>query len=448
MLTSTRPSSTGKDDSPVNETQPTLSLQSVRRLLLAVQGLLHPPENPATKADILSAIRRMGALQIDTIHVVARSPYLVLFSRLGSYDPRWLEELLAEGKLFEYWAHAACFLPIEDYPLYVSRMEVFNMYYYTPEWLEKNQTTVELVMQRIRENGEVRSADFERTDGKKGGTWWDWKVEKRVLEYLHTNGSLMIARREKFQRVYNLRERVLAGWDDSQAPSLEEAKDELTLRAVRALGAAPARWVPDYYRLPKTGMPARLERMVENGQLKRVSVEGRPEPWYVHPENTSLLEYALLGELIPTYTTLLSPFDPLTWDRERARVLFDFDFTLECYVPQAKRRYGYFLLPILYEGALAGRLDAKAHRKEGIFEVRALYLEPGVRIDENAVQAIAGAIQRCAEWHGATQIAIRKTEPEMFGAMLSQALGGQAVLPQVDLDLAEDEELKDVQDLL
>lgn len=431
----------------MSQTIPTLTIQSVRNLLLAVQGVLQPPAHPATKEDVLSAIRRMGALQIDTINVVARSPYLVLFSRLGDYNPHWLEELLAEGKLFEYWSHAACFLPIEDYPMYVSRMEKWNKHYYTPEWVEKHQDTINLVMQRVRENGEVRSADFERTDGKKG-TWWDWKVEKRILEYLHTSGLLMIARRENFQRVYNLRERILPGWEDPRPLTLEEAHDALTLRSVRALGAAPARWVPDYFRLPKMGMPARLERMVENGQLKRIAVEGRSEPWYVHPENTSLLEYALMGELTPTYTTLLSPFDPVTWDRERARVLFDFDFTLECYVPQAKRRYGYFLLPILHEGALIGRLDAKAYRKEGIFEVRAIYLEPTVKLREDTAQAVAGAIQRCAAWHGTPQVAIRKSEPEIFGQMLIQALGGQAVAIPSDLEPVEEEELKDVQDLL
>jgi uncharacterized protein YcaQ len=436
-----------KDKTPVKETQPPLTLPSIRRLLLAVQGLLEPPSHPATKEDILGAIRRMGALQIDTIHVVARSPYLVLFSRLGDYNPRWLEDLLAEGLLFEYWSHAACFLPIEDYPLYVSRMEKWNRYYYTPEWINTHQPTIDLVLRRIQNDGEVRSADFERTDGKKG-TWWDWKIEKRILEYLHTTGELMIARREKFQRVYDLRERILPGWNGAPPLSLEEAYDQLTLRSVRALGAAPARWVPDYFRLPKAGMPDRLERMAENGQIRRVTVVGRSEPWYVHPENLSLLESARAGELAPTYTTLLSPFDPLTWDRERDRVLFDFDFTLECYVPQAKRRYGYFLLPILHQESLVGRLDAKAHRKEGIFEVRALYLESAVKIDAEIAQAIASAIQRCAAWHGAAQVTIRKTDPERFGAMLYEALGSQAIFLSESQELSEKEERKDAQGLL
>jgi uncharacterized protein len=218
----------------------TITLNTVRHLLLAVQGLLHPPEHQVVKEDVLAAIRRMGALQIDTIHVVSRSPYLVLFSRLGNYDPHWLDELLAEGRLFEYWAHAACFIPIEDYPLYNSRMEKLDGHYYPPEWYNTNEQVIHLVMQRIRNTGEVRSADFERTDGKKG-SWWDWKIEKRVLEYLHTRGDLMIARREKFQRVYNLRERILPGWKEIQALPLEAAEDELAVRTVRVLGAAPAR---------------------------------------------------------------------------------------------------------------------------------------------------------------------------------------------------------------
>jgi uncharacterized protein len=351
-------------------TQLTLTLNDARLLLLSVQGLTHPPAHPAAKADVLTAIRRMGALQIDTIHVVARSPYLVLFSRIGHYDPHWLEELLAEGELFEYWSHAACFVPIEDYPLYVSRMQRFFQRYYTPEWIAEHQTTVDQVITCIREGGPVRSADFERTDGRRG-TWWDWKVEKQVLEYLYTMGNLMIARREKFQRVYDLRERVLPGWDRVEAPSLEQAQDELAVRAVRVLGLAPARWVPDDFRLPKQGIGKRLDALVDAGRLERVSVEGWAEPWYLHPENRSLLEYAAMGELEPTYTTLLSPFDPLTWDRERASVLFNFDYLLECYTPEPKRRYGYFVLPVLHEGQLIGRLDAKAHRKDRIFEVRA-----------------------------------------------------------------------------
>lgn len=398
-------------------TEISLPLPAVRLMLLAVQGLLNPPAQPATKEAVLNTIRRMGTLQIDTIHVVARSPYLVLFSRLGDYNPRWLDELLAEGALFEYWAHAACFLPIEDYPLFRHRMELFNRHWYKPEWIEAHSETIARVLSHVHEQGEVRSADFERSDGQKG-SWWNWKAEKQVLEYLHTSGSLMIARRENFQRVYNLRERILPGWDEAHTIPKESAYDELTERSVRLLGAAPARWVHDYFRLPKRGTPERLEHLANEDRLLRVSVPGFSEPWYLHPENIALAEAAQAGELVPSLTTLLSPFDPLTWDRDRGRTLFNFDYTIECYTPEAKRRYGYFSLPILHLGQLAGRLDAKAHRKDGRFEVKALHLEAHATPNEELAAGVAQAIQRCASWHKTPAVEIGRCEPETFKEMV------------------------------
>lgn len=395
----------------------TLPLSAVRLMQLSLQGLLHPPVQPANKESVLETIRRMGTLQIDTIHVVARSPYLVLYSRLGQYNPRWLEELLPEGALFEYWAHAACFQPIEDYPLFYHRMEQFNRKYYNPEWIERHAETIERVMTQIREQGEVRSSDFERSDGQKG-SWWNWKEEKQVLEYLHTCGQLMIARREKFQRIYDLRERVLPTWNAAQSFSQDTARDVLVERTVRILGAAPMRWVPDYFRLPKTGMAARLERLVKEDRLLRIHVIGSSDPWYLHPENLSLAQSAQAGELTPTLTTLLSPFDPLVWDRDRARTLFGFDYTIECYTPGPKRRYGYFSLPILHKDQLVGRLDAKAHRKEGRFEVKAIHLEAQVAPTEELAECIAAALQGCADWHQTPQVDVVTREPAIFNDML------------------------------
>src|ERR1700741_1342439 len=177
---------------------------AVRHLLLAAQGLDRRPRRRATKADVLAAIRRMGVLQIDTIHVVARSPYLVLWSRLGAYDPRWLDQLLAEGALFEYWAHEASFIPIEDYPLLRHRMlDPHSLgWKYSHGWIEKHPAHAERVLSEIREKGPVRSADFDRQDGVKKPGWWEWKPEKRALEGLFTAGGLMAARRESLQRVY------------------------------------------------------------------------------------------------------------------------------------------------------------------------------------------------------------------------------------------------------
>lgn len=397
-----------------------LTPDGARSVMLAAQGLLRRPPKQATKRDVLGAVRRMGALQIDTIQVVARSPYLVLWSRLGDYDPRWLEELLAEGKLFEYWSHEACFLPVEDYPLYRHRMldAEAQGWHYSRRWVEAHREEIERLLAFVRERGPVRSADFERTDGKAGG-WWEWKTEKRALEMLFTAGELMIARRVNFQRVYDLRERVLPSCDDGRLPPVEEARRGLALKAVRALGVTTARWVADYFRTPKRETLDTVAALAREGALLTAQVEGWGEPALFHPENRKLVREAAAGRLVPELTTLLSPFDPLVWDRARARAAFGFDYRLECYTPAPRRRFGYFTLPVLRRGALVGRLDAKAHRKEGVFEVKSVHLEPGVVASEGLSADVAAAIRECAAWHRTPEVVVRRSEPKALAARLA-----------------------------
>ena len=355
----------------------------------------------------------MGVLQIDSISVVARSPYLVLWSRLGRYEPRWLDELLAEGVLFEYWSHAACFLPIEDYGYY--RRFMLDGHEKSRAWFQAHPEVVRRVLDRVREQGPVRSAEFKRTDGKAGG-WWEWKPEKRALEHLFAAGELMISRRDpNFHRVYDLRERVLEhahpGWDDTLVPTAGEARRAFALKAVRALGVAVARWVPDYFRTPKRGAAGLLDELAAEGELLRAGIEGFDEPAYVHPDNAGLAEKVLPDGLRPSRTTLLSPFDPVVWDRARALELFGFEYRIEVYTPAAKRRYGYYSLPILHRGALVGRLDAKAHRKRGTFEVKAIHLEPDATVGEGLIVGIAGALRDCAEWHGTPKVLVLRSDP-------------------------------------
>jgi uncharacterized protein YcaQ len=387
--------------------------------MLAAQSLDRAPDQPANKADVLEAIRRMGVLQIDTIHVVARSPYLVLWSRLGDYRPEWLEELLAERALFEYWAHAMCFLPIEDYPLYRRKMLEANQDgSWAVRWFQENPEVTERVRSYLRENGSVRSAEFENKEHVSSG-WWNWKDEKIALEAMLLIGEVMIARRQNFQRIYDLRERLLPGWDDAVTPAIEDVQRTLYLRAVRHLGIALPAWIADYFRQPKKGLAQELDALVVEGQLLQVEVEGFDGPAYIHPERLSLIEEVVSGRREPTLTTLLSPFDPLVWDRQRARDLFGFDYQIECYTPAAKRRYGYFTLPILHRGRLVGRLDPKAHRAQGIFEVKALHLDPGVPVSEELVADLADALQRCADWHGTPELVIRQSNPPEIADLLN-----------------------------
>jgi len=398
-----------------------LPLAAARTLHLAAQGLLRPPRRKATPADLMAAIRRMALLQIDTIHVVARSPYLVLFSRLGDYPSQWLDQALADGGLFEYWAHEACFVPSEDYRLLRHRMldPAAMGWKYSVAWMAKHHDEIAAMLEHIRDNGPVRSADFERRDGK-GGGWWSWKPEKRHLEVLFTAGRLMVSERRQFQRVYDLAERVLPGWDDATLPSPEAVQHELLHRSARALGVVRADWVADYYRLRRGRYAEALHGLADAGELVPVRVEGWSADAYVAAELAPLLEDAAEGRLASTVSTLLSPFDPVVWDRKRAATLFGFDYRLECYTPAAKRRYGYFVLPLLSRGRLVGRLDAKAHRAQGVFEVKALYIEDGVKLTQRLAADLRSALARCAAWHGTPQVVIKHASDGWAAALMGE----------------------------
>ncbi|WP_321947072.1 winged helix-turn-helix domain-containing protein [Burkholderia cenocepacia] len=398
----------------------TLSPAAARALHLAAQGLLTPPRRKATKSDVLDTIRRMAQLQIDTIHVVARSPYLVLFSRLGDFSPQWLDEHLAEARLFEYWSHEACFLPIEQFGLMRYKMlDPSGMgWKYAAEWHAQNRPEIERLLARIRAEGPVRSADFAREDGVKGNGWWDRKPEKRHLEVLFTTGDLMVSERRNFQRVYDVRERVLPGWDDTRdLPPREAVLPALLDHTCRALGVVRADWVADYYRLPRRSYRAELERLAEAGDLIPVQIDDWKEPAYVHRSLDAWLPAAAADTLRSTVTTLLSPFDPVVWDRRRASTLFGFDYTIECYTPEHKRRYGYFCLPVLHRGRLVGRVDAKAHRTLGAFELKAVHVEPGVRFGTGLAADVAKAVKKLAAWHGTPEVTVRHAPPELVKAL-------------------------------
>jgi uncharacterized protein YcaQ len=408
-----------------------LTAHQARLVHLAVQGLLTRPQRRARKADVLAAIERMRVLQIDTIHVVARSPYLVLFSRLGAYKPSWLEELLAEAAIFECWAHEACFAPLGDYSLHRRHaLDGRDRHWSMKSALRTRKdhaAGMAGLIEHIRERGAVKTADFERSEGVASGGWWGWKNEKRWLEAWFALGELMIDRRENFHRVYDLRERVLAKAQMRVAepdPVLTDAamRREFLLGAVRALGITQARWINDYFRTGGRFKDADLDAFVESGELLRVAVEGWSQAAFVPREHAGLARMAAANRLRATHTTLLSPFDPVVWDRERAATMFGFDYRIECYTPAPKRKYGYYVLPILHRGRLIGRLDAKAHRADGVFEVKALFLEDGVVATPALADAIAEAIQRCADWHATAQVKVERCHPKEMRKELRDAL--------------------------
>ncbi len=401
-----------------------LSLAQARNLHLAAQGLLTTPARGATALALRRCIARMRLLQIDTIHVVARSPYLVLFSRLGDYPMAWLDQALAQGHVFETWAHEACFAPLDDLGLHRSYNRSTRQHWglaRATDCHQRERAHLDRLLDQIRKTGPVKSSDFERGDGRTGG-WWGWKDEKLWLEALFANGELMVARRDNFQRVYDLAERVCPDIG-RRAPALgTDVHDAFVEQSVLALGVAQARWIHDYFRIKPRLKDADLDAWVEQGRLRRVRVQGWDLPGYVHSARAGLLRKAARAELQATHTTVLSPFDPVVWDRERALAMFGFDYRIECYTPQERRVHGYFVLPVLHCGQLVARLDAKAHRADGVFEVKALYLEPGVVSDEVLLGALAGAIQRCAHWHATPDVRVVWTSPHRLGAALRRVL--------------------------
>ena len=386
---------------------PHLSLADARNLHLAAQGLLNKPRRQASLEDIPATISRMSLLQIDTINIVARSPYLVLFSRLGNYPAQWLDESLARGELMEYWAHEACFMPRSDFRLIRHRMLAPEKmgWKYKDAWMQEHEAEIAQLIQHIHDKGPVRSADFEHPRQGASGCL-DWKPHKRHLEGLFTAGKVMVIERRNFQRVYDLTHRVMPDWDDERdLVSQTEAEIIMLDNSARSLGIFREQWLADYYRLKRPALAAWREARAEQQQIIAVHVEKLGNLW-LHDDLLPLLERALAGKLTATHSAVLSPFDPVVWDRKRAEQLFDFSYRLECYTPAPKRQYGYFVLPLLHRGQLVGRMDAKMHRQTGILEVISLWLQEGIKPTTTLQKGLRQAITDFANWQQATRVTL------------------------------------------
>jgi uncharacterized protein YcaQ len=398
-----------------------LSLETARTLAVVKQGLHRRPP-VADRRSLLEGVRRIGLLQLDTISVVARSHYLVMLSRVGLYDPADLDALLhPDRRLFEGWAHAACLIPVESYeyfaPLIQARREQPPQHWIERRLGDDPQGVLDAVLAEVRERGPLASRDFEDPRDQRG-TWWDWKPAKTALEVLFHGGYLMVDRREGFQRYYDLAERVLPASADPPLHTLDDYHRWATLRAVSCMGVATAPQVSDYYRQKKPATRTRVGRLAAAGALVPVEVEGWKETAYMDPADLPLVQEIESGAHQPELTTFLSPFDNLTWDRQRLSDLFGFDYRIEMYTPVAQRQYGYYVLPILHRGRLVGRLDPKADRKAGTLIVRAIYLEPGQAITGELVAGVAGALREFMAFHESANLQIERSEPPALRSQL------------------------------
>ncbi|HZT94151.1 MAG TPA: crosslink repair DNA glycosylase YcaQ family protein [Gaiellaceae bacterium] len=348
-----------------------VSIAAIRRLVVSAQSYT-PRFRRAHPGEVEGAIRRLGAVQLDSISAVERAHRLTLSSRIGAYEEQELQDLLASGRVFEYWAHEACILPIELWPHFRRTMAGDGHWSFHRHALRDHADLVEPVLERIRAEGPLGSRDFEGAGGKRD--MWDWKPAKLVLEALWDRGELVIAGRRSFQRRYDLAERVIPREVlAAPIPDEDETLRTLALLAVRARGALTEPAIREHWRLK--GGRARLHHhvlaLVDEGRLREVDAKDGGPPFDVDAE--AELDGA------PAPPVLLCPFDNLLWDRPLLERLFGFRHVIEVYKREHERAYGYYVLPLLAGDRIVGRADLKADRAEGVLHVRRFHPEPRAR---------------------------------------------------------------------
>jgi uncharacterized protein YcaQ len=390
----------------------TLSVPEARRLALARAGLLKPVwtglpaaargRGVGARRAALAVLRRFGYLQLDTVSIAgARSHAIVLLSRLPGIDPKLGEELLRPAEpVFEYWGHEASWMPIEMYPWFHFRREQFRSHPWWGDIVGQHPQEVRSLRKRIREEGPIRSVDME---GRGSRGWWDLKLAKRIAAALWSSGELAIRERRNFQRTYDLAERVIPGeWLGKREP-YAKALELLLLKALDGHGWATAGTLAQTWRLRNRGadVAAALARLAERGEVTPcalVEESGRRTSGWVRPADRELADRLRRVRLRPDAGVLLSPFDPVLWDRARVRKLFGFDQVLEIFKPAAKRTYGYYCMPVLAGERLVARVDLKADSKSGRLHVLSRRFEDGAGAAEteaarSALGRYAGALR-------------------------------------------------------
>lgn len=407
-------------------------LTAIRTLALRAQGLDKPnhTDRSPTLNDIQNTLERLGCVQIDTLNLVQRSHYLVLWSRLGTYNSADFDALIyspEKRSLFEGWQRIASIIPLKDYRYQLPRMLQMRQNHsegFLRWYGEEGHALIDMVLERIRNEGALKAADFVY-HGPKRSSWWDWKPAKTALEYLFAFGDLMIAERINFQRVYDLTERVLPAWVDTTVPTMEERDRYWLEQASLAQGISQPNQVLSYSFYQKGNSRSALEALIKEEVLvpvEAVQADRAASSFLVHRDNLETLQQAADGAIQAERTTFLSPFDNLFWATGRDGQLWDFRQRLEAYTPASKRVWGYFCLPILHHDRLVGRFDPKMERKAGILRIKALYLDKGVEPDEELVRGVATAMRDFMKFHAAKELVIEQSQPGEFGVRLLRAL--------------------------
>ena len=402
----------------------TLSNKQARNLVIQAQQLNQKSRN------LNEVIHQLGYVQIDTIAVVNRAHHHILWTRFPKYKFSHLCDLQTNQRsIFEYWGHAMSYLPMTDYRFALPKMKNFENPSdgWAKRQYEKSKDILESVLARIREEGPLSSLDFEHTGDNKGGTWWDWKPAKIALEYLFWRGDLMITQRQQFRKVYDLKERVIPDYIDTSFPSDEDIGRYIVYTGLKALGIATVKELMHFLQ-PGTGRDSDIQLAdkkliqrtvhhgMEQGNITQVKIEKESSDNFVL---TSRLETSMP---LKKQIHILSPFDNLIIQRQRLKRLFGFDYTLECYLPEAKRKYGYFTLPILFGNSFIGRMDCKAERKAATLLIKNLIFEEHIKCSETLSSKLAKKLNQFAIFNGCDKVKLSHVSPSENFATLEAAI--------------------------
>ena len=406
-----------------------VSPEIARRMAVLAQRLAGPRSEPSADG-MLEVVRQLGCLQLDPISAVARSHQLVLWSRVGNYQPADFETLMWERRqLFEYWAHCASIVLTEEYPIHQALMGAYAQG--SSAWAKRVQTFMEAnaglrehILEELRSRGPLRSRHFEAEtiSGWHSSGWTSGRNVSQMLDFLWLSGTIMVAGRPGGQKAWGLTERFLPEWTPREQWSPDEIVRHSAQKSLRALGVATASQIKNHFirgRYP--GLKQALDLLETEGRIVRLTIRDEqgawPGVWYVHADDLATLEHVQAGAWEPR-TRLLSPFDNLVCDRGRTEMLFDFRFRIEIYVPKAKREYGYYVLPILHGDQLIGRIDPLMDRKAKRLRINAVYAEPHAGADPEAAPAIAQTIEELATFLGAREIEYAEPVPPAWQATL------------------------------
>jgi len=385
----------------VTQRPETLSTAQARRVALAAQGFLDKRHAVPTMRTFARTLERTGVLQVDSVNVLQRAHYMPLYSRMGPYDVDLLHRAAERRprRVVEYWAHVQAFMPVELWPVMQHRMEDHRAK--RGKWgiVEEDPALEKSLIEEVRERGPSTARDLDDGLPRSKEHWgWNWSNTRRVLDFLYTVGDLAIAgRNSSFEVLYDLPERVIPPEVLARpTPSLAEANRELVRRAARSHGVATAQCLRDYYRMHTRDAGPAIAELVEEGELVPVTIEGWKRPAYLHRD-------ARLPRRVRA-RALLSPFDPLVWERERTERLFDFHYRIEIYVPAPQRVHGYYVLPFLLGDRIVGRVDLKADRRAGVLVVKAAYAEPGAPADTG--EQLGAELEQLAGWLGLGDVVV------------------------------------------